>query len=87
VPRGFLGIELADDNRGVMIRAVLAGSPAAAAGLKTGDRLQRVGSQTVKTSADVARRLARLTAGATVELTVDRDGAEHAFAVKLGEGL
>jgi hypothetical protein len=87
VPRGFLGIELADDDRGATIRAVLAGGPAAAAGLKAGDRLRRAGGQAVQSSADVYRRVGRLTSGAAVELVIERDGEERAFAVKLGEGL
>ena len=39
VARGFLGIELADGDEGIVVKAVLANGPAATAGLKPGDHI------------------------------------------------
>src|SRR5262249_52310866 len=41
VLRGFLGIGLEDTNNAVVVKTVLAGSPAANAGLQIGDQLNR----------------------------------------------
>src|SRR5207253_2205913 len=51
-PRGFLGAELADGDGGATVRTVLAGGPAATAGLKPGDRVRRIGSEEVASSDD-----------------------------------
>jgi hypothetical protein len=87
VPRGFLGVELAEADGHVTVRAVLKGSPAAKAGLQAGDRIQVVGDKPIKSLAELRRAVARRTAGETVALTVERDGQTHAIAVRAGEGL
>jgi S1-C subfamily serine protease len=86
-PRGFLGMELADGDGGVRVKAVLAGGPAAGGGVRAGDRLTHFQGEAVKTSGDVHRLAAKLTAGETIRLTVGRDGRSTVIAVKAGEGL
>lgn len=58
---------------GVLVTSVDAGSPAAAAGVRAGDVLLQVGSQTVDAPADVTSALRAAGAGSTIELHVMRD--------------
>ncbi|HXG11689.1 MAG TPA: PDZ domain-containing protein [Gemmataceae bacterium] len=84
-PRGFLGLGLADATDGVMVKSVI--GPAAAAGIQPGDRLTEFDGEPVKSSADVHRLAARLTAGISVKLTITRGGSRQQFTIKAGEGL
>jgi S1-C subfamily serine protease len=87
LPRGFLGVELADRDGIVTVAKVLKKTPAAAAGLQKGDRISDVQGQGVKTSVDVLRLAARVTAGETVRLTVVRGDDTKEITVTAGEGL
>lgn len=86
-PRGFLGVELEEREGGLWIRAVLDGSPAAAAGLARGDRLRRFAGQAVTSADDLQRQAARLTPGQSVELTIQRAGHERQVRVQAGKGF
>jgi hypothetical protein len=87
VPRGYLGVELAEADGVVTVRAVLGKSPAARAGLRAGDRLDLVQGGEVRSIADMRRHTARLTAGQPVRLTYRRGDREHEVTVTAGEGL
>jgi hypothetical protein len=87
VPRGYLGVELAEAGGVVTVKAVLERGPAARAGLRAGDRLDLVQGAEVETIADVRRHTARLAAGQAVRLTVRRGDREHEITVTAGEGL
>jgi hypothetical protein len=87
LPRGFLGVELAERDGGVTVQGVLAKTPAANAGLRTGDRIAEVQGKAVTTSADVLRLAARVTAGQEVRLTVLRGGEKREITLTAGEGL
>ena len=78
------GVELATSaaSRGVPVARIRSGSPAARAGLRTGDRLVRVGSTDVASAAAAERLLA--TAGGDPRPTlvvVAREDGEHALLV------
>jgi len=78
--RGFLGIK---PERWPEVE-VVAGGPAAAAGLRDGDRLTAVDGKdtgTVKTGTE-ALRLLQGPAGTVAKLAVERDGSEITFEVK-----
>jgi membrane-associated protease RseP (regulator of RpoE activity) len=87
LPRGFLGVELDDSGGAVAVKAILAGGPAAQAGLKVGDRISEVRGKTVLSVADVLRRTAALTAGQPVRITVRRGEETRQITVTSGEGL
>ena len=63
-----------DSPRGVLLRDVAAGSPAASAGLRTGDVLVRLAGLRVETVSDVHRLLVGEFIGQTLELGLLRDG-------------
>jgi serine protease DegQ len=85
--RGFLGVELADSERGVEVTAVLAGSPAARAGLRIGDRIRSFQGKEVRTCADVTRLASAITPGRSAKFRAIRGDETKEFSVKLGEGL
>ena len=87
VARGFLGIGLEEKDGAVFVKAVLAGSPAAAAGLKAGDRVSKFQSKEVSTVAAVHRLTARLGPDEAVQVTVLREGKPHAVTITLGKGM
>ena len=92
VPRGFFGIEFAAGKADVVqVAAVLAGSPAAQAGVKIGDRITAlaVGDEPVadlQGTADLLKRTATAAAGTTVHFAVQRDGKAITLAVVAGQG-
>jgi hypothetical protein len=85
--RPFLGAELAEDGKGVTVKAILDGGPAAAGGLKVGDRITYFSDRTVRERDDVNRYLGHLKPGDTAKVTVERAGATRELAVKVGEGF
>ncbi len=79
--RAELGVEVVtiiDQNGqpgGVGVQALVAGGPAAAAGVAVGDVITAVGATPVHTAADLAAALAEFTPGQTVPLTLTGPGA------------
>jgi PDZ domain-containing protein/aspartyl protease len=86
-PRGYLGIELAEQDGSVTVRRIFDKGPASAAGLKTGDRIASIQGKNVRTVADVHRHGARIAAGQAVRLTVLRQGEKKEITITAGEGL
>jgi membrane-associated protease RseP (regulator of RpoE activity) len=85
--RGFLGVELKDDDENPLVRAVLADGPAGKAGLKVGDRITHIQGRSVLDTGDVQRSIARKNPGEEIALTVERGNKKIEITVKLGEGL
>lgn len=65
--------ETEDPPAGVVVRAVWPESPAAAAGVKVGDRVTAVGETEISTTASAVTALTSQYAGVDIELTVVRD--------------
>jgi S1-C subfamily serine protease len=70
---------------GVLIADVLPTSPAASAGLRSGDIIVEVGGTAVSSRAQVERVISGLTPGRIVRLKVRREAHELVESVKLGE--
>jgi hypothetical protein len=85
--RGFLGVELKDDDDNPVVQSVLASGPAGKAGLKVGDRITHVQGRSVLDTSDVQRFVARRNPGDELKLTVQRGQDTKDITVKLGEGL
>lgn len=64
--------------------AVVAGSPAAKAGIKSGDVIVKINDVKVGSRGGVASLIAEYAPGDTVEVTVNRDGKEVVLKVTLG---
>jgi len=86
VPRGFVGIEFADDD-GVVVKKVLAGSPAERAGVKVGDKIEQVKNVGIDDGKDLARALAKAGVGTKLTVTVKRGEKSEDLTLELGKGL
>ncbi len=90
-PAGQWGLTVAkeksDDDAGLTIKAVLAGSPAAAAGFKPDDRLLTVEDRWTDTLGDLYSAAAGVKPGTTAVVKVRRDGKELELRIKPGTGL
>ncbi|MBM3562011.1 MAG: Do family serine endopeptidase [Alphaproteobacteria bacterium] len=96
VARGWIGVkiqnvtqEIADSmglksTKGALIAQPQKGAPAEEAGLKAGDVIVAVNGEKIETTRDLARRIAALGPGKTVDLTYQRSGAEKTVKLKLG---
>lgn len=86
--RAYLGIEATDTTAGaIQVAAVVAGGPAASAGIMPGDLIKSVANHATPTSAVLAQVLATLKPGQTVpvELMSSVDGTQRTTNVRLGE--
>jgi serine protease Do len=96
VTRGWIGVQiqnvtadLADDlglkeTTGALVAAAQKDSPAAAAGVKSGDVITAVDGETVADPHDLARRIAALGPKKTVKLALIRNGSPMTIDVTLG---
>jgi carboxyl-terminal processing protease len=80
---GGIGINTAADPRGLRVLNVVEHSPAAEAGLRSGDLIIKVGSTSLADQADnVGADLIRGPAGTKVELTFVRDDSRHTVSIE-----
>jgi hypothetical protein len=90
-PGGLFGFRVdkssGDEEAGVEITQVLAGSPAALAGLQVDDRLLTLDHRWTDTVGDCYYAASRVQAGATVAVTVKRAGKELTLKIKTQPGL
>lgn len=85
-PPGRIGLDLERDDQ-QRVTAVRPGSPAAVAGVAVGDRLVRVGTQSLGTSADLMHVLNEFdAAGGKLALVVERNGSERELTLALAQG-
>jgi serine protease Do len=97
VTRGWLGVqvqpvtrEIADSlgmkkAEGAMIDGPQNGSPAAKAGVQSGDVITALNGTPVKDSRDLARQVAVLAPGSSAKLDIFRNGESKVLTVTLGE--
>ncbi len=98
VSRGWLGVTLQELNEnlamsfglpaetvGVLVADVIAGDPADKAGLKAGDIIVGIDSETVEESRELINMIGAKNPNETVRLTIIRDGDRMQLPVKLGE--
>jgi S1-C subfamily serine protease len=79
--------EAGDEAPGVTVKEVMEGSPAAAAGLKAGDRILTLDGRWTDTVADCYLAASYVTAGTSARLVLIRDGKEMVLSVKVQQGL
>lgn len=97
IRRAYLGISYEDltreiaarlqtrVNEGLVVGAVGAGSPAAAAGLRKGDIITRIDTHEIDNGGDFRRHLRQRSPGEAVTITADRQGREIRLEARLGE--
>jgi serine protease Do len=97
VTRGWIGVQIqpvtqdiADslglkEPHGALVAEPQAGSPAAKAGIKSGDVIVSVDGTTIKDARTLARRISSVAPGNTVKLGVLSEGKERTVNVTLGE--
>jgi PDZ domain/Aspartyl protease len=90
-PAGLWGLELdklaADEAEGVNVKAVLAGGPAAEAGLKAGDRILTIDGRWTDSIPDAYTAASFVKAGKPVAVVVKRAGKEVKLTVSPRSGL
>lgn len=91
IVRPYLGISMYDvssstftKTEGIYITTVEAGSPAAKAGLKSGDIITKIGNINVSTSAYLKYELYKYQVGEKVEFTYVRSEKEYTTTITLG---
>ncbi len=97
VVRGWLGIAIQDitdelaatfgvkERQGVLVADVMAGGPAATAGLKPGDVIVELNGVPIKEVPELQRRVAGVAPGGVARLTVMRDKKPVRVSVRIGE--
>jgi serine protease Do len=73
-----------DSDRGVLIIRVVPNSPAARAGLKSGDVVQEINGQSITNPTQVQNTVEKTAIGQELPLTVERDGKTLNLDVKVG---
>lgn len=86
-PRGFIGTELEADSKELVVKSVLADSPADKAGLKPGDRIQMAKGKSVESPADMLEAVRKLPQGTKLKLSIKRGEESKDITVELGKGL
>ncbi|UZF54607.1 S1C family serine protease [Gordonia polyisoprenivorans] len=84
---GSLAETNAADVEGAQVTAVSGDGAAAAAGIKSGDVITKVGDQRVTSYADLMAQILTHEPGSTVPITVSSGGQEHTVTVKLGSAV
>ena len=97
VKRGYLGVqiqpvtqEIADglglkSTDGALVAETQPDTPAAAAGFKSGDVIVKLNSETIKSAADLTRKVGSLKPGEKADVTYIRGGEEKTASVTLGD--
>jgi S1-C subfamily serine protease len=90
-PAGLWGLEVtkdkSDEDAGVDVKAVMSGGPAAAAGLKAGDRILTIDGRWTDSVPDTYQAASYVKPGRSVVVVVKRDGKEVRLTVAPKTGL
>jgi serine protease Do len=97
ISRGWIGVQIQPitsdiaqslglkGSEGALVAEPQADSPAAKAGIVSGDVITAVNGHPVKDAHDLAKQIGSMTPGTAVKLTVWRKGEEKSFSLTLGE--
>lgn len=85
--RGFLGLEVAERDGGIHVKAVLANGPAAKAGIKVGDRITQVQDRDIDSGTDFHKATRKIKADDTVTFVVRRNNEAKEITFTAGKGL
>ena len=97
VPRGYLGVSVQSvtpamaeslglkSASGAIIDDAMPGTPAAQAGLKSGDVITKLNGNAIEDAADLTLRIGSFKPGDKIDLSIMRDGAEKTLEATLAE--
>jgi serine protease Do len=98
VTRGSIGIQYTSNpdpalfrafglkpDAGVLVQDVMSGSPAAAAGLRSGDIITEINGSKISNGSSLLDIVANAPVGSTVQVKLIRDGAERTIPVTIGD--
>jgi serine protease Do len=97
VSRGYLGVNIQSvtlamaesmdmkNAKGAIVDQTMPGTPAAEAGLKSGDVITKVNGQPIEDAADLTQRIGSFKPGAKIDLTYMRDGSEKSAQITLAD--
>jgi serine protease Do len=97
VTRGWIGVQIQPVNadiadslglkkaEGALVAEPQSDSPAAKAGIQSGDVITAVNGQPIKDARDLAKRIGGMAPGSSIKLTVISKGAEKTLTLTLGE--
>lgn len=95
--RGWIGVQIQPvtsaiaeslgmkESKGALVAEPMADSPAAKAGIQSRDVITAVNGNPVKDARDLAVQIGGMAPGATVNVTIWREGAEKSISLTLGE--
>ncbi len=82
----WLGVMLSPaDGKGLMIERVMQSSPAADAGLRSGDVIVQRDDQAINDARSLAESIEDMGPGTELQLTIERDGQQQQMKVTLGD--
>ena len=84
VKHAFVGVRIQSVTGGAKITKIVAGSPAAKAGLKVGDVITSFGGKTITSADELTATVSAAKAGQQVTVTVKRGGSTHQVTLTLG---
>ncbi len=84
LPRPYDGVVLDPDRSELVVRAVVPGAGAAAAGIEAGDRIAGIGREVVRTRSDAAQAIGRHRIGERLAYLIDRGDRLFEADVQLG---
>ncbi len=86
IEHAYLGVATQDatGTTGASLTEVRTGTPAARAGLESGDVVTKIGAESVESADELRKLIDSKQPGDEVELTVDRDGETQTVTVTLG---
>lgn len=79
----WLGIAMETKDHAVVVARVISGSPADKAGIRAGDRIERVDGTRITDPADVQKLVGAHSIGDTAAVTVERAGSDTTLRVKV----
>lgn len=87
VHRGLIGIEVEDKDNAVVVTKVLPNTPAAHAGIKTGDQITACSDKAVKKMAELQKILMTMPFDTEVTFVVERSGEKQTIKLTTGRGF
>ncbi len=87
VHRGLIGIEVEDKDNAVVVTKVLPNTPAAQAGIKTGDQITACSDKAVKKMAELQKTLMTMPFDTEVTFVVERSGEKQTIKLTTGRGF